>query len=84
MQTVFLILVIEIFNIIAFLLGARTVQQLQRNEEIKLPNPIKAVEKQIVEYKENAELKKKQKEYDIMMENINNYDGTSAGQKDIP
>lgn len=47
-------------------------------------NPIEA-------YKEHKEIKKQADEYNLeqrqlatMMDNINNYDGTSTGQKDIP
>ena len=52
------------------------------NEEIKIPeiNPVKIVRNEI----ETFEQKKKQDAYDTMMANIDNYDGTGLGQKDIP
>lgn len=77
MQTIVLILIIEIFNILIFYIGAKTAQQIQNNEIIHLPNPIRKIE----EYKEKNEDKKIN---EINMENINNYDGSPIGQKDIP
>lgn len=84
METVLMIFIIEIFNIIAFMLGARLAYQFQNKEEIKMPNPIKATKQYIEEFKENKETEKQRKETNIMLENIDNYDGSSAGQKDIP
>lgn len=65
------------FCIISFLIGNG------RNNKINL-NPIEA-------YKEKKEIQKQVQESDLerrqlatMLENIENYDGTSIGQKDIP
>lgn len=66
------------FCVISFLVGAG-----RNNAKVNL-NPIEA-------YKEHKEQKEQSKEYDLkqrqyatMMENVENYDGTSRGQKDIP
>ncbi len=84
-MTLELILFCSIFGLIiiaAYTLGLRNGQKLIKKEEITVPNinPIKVVE-QIKETKEN---KKEQVAYDIMMSNIDNYDGSSLGQRDIP
>ncbi len=65
-----------------YTLGLRNGQKLSKKEEVVLPdlNPISVVNKQI----EKAEIKKEEKAFDIMISNIDNYDGTGIGQKDIP
>ena len=66
------------FCVISFLVGAG-----KGNTRVNL-NPIEA-------YKEHKEQKEQSKAYDLkqrqfatMMENVENYDGTPLGQKDIP
>ena len=55
---------------------------LSKNEEVVIPNinPVKVVTEEIEKHEE----KKKQQAYEIMMSNIDNYDGTGLGQQDIP
>ena len=50
------------------------------SKEIKIPNPLNAYR----EHKEKEEVKKEQQRIDVIMQNIDNYDGTSNGQKDVP
>lgn len=82
METIALLFLFGIFIIIAYTLGLKNGQKLKNNEEIKIPeiNPVKIVRNEI----ETFEQKKKQDAYDTMMANIDNYDGTGLGQKDIP
>lgn len=47
-------------------------------------NPVKNLKKQIKIKKEQEEYDLAQKQNAIMMENINNYSGSSIGQVDIP
>lgn len=81
-DTILLLFLFGIFIIIAYTLGLKNGQKLKNNEEIKMPeiNPVKIVRNEI----EIFEQKKKQDAYDTMMANIDNYDGTGLGQKDIP
>lgn len=82
METIALLFLFGIFIILAYTLGLKNGQKLKNNEEIKTPeiNPVKIVRNEI----ETFEQKKKQDAYDTMMTNIDNYDGTGLGQKDIP
>lgn len=82
METIALLFLFGIFIILSYTLGLRNGQKLKNNEEIKIPeiNPVKIVRNEI----ETFEQKKKQDAYDTMMANIDNYDGTGLGQKDIP
>lgn len=68
------------FCVISFLIGSLS---NKGNNRVNL-NPIEA-------YKEHKELKEqtkandlKQRQLTVMLENINNYDGTPRGQKPIP
>ena len=82
METISLLFLFGIFIILSYTLGLKNGQKLKNNEEIKIPeiNPVKIVRNEI----ETFEQKKKQDAYDTMMANIDNYDGTGLGQKDIP
>ena len=81
MESIILVLVVGGLNILSFLIGARTAQKLHKGEEIELPkvNPMQVYR----EHREEVEASKEQKRLDTMLENINNYDGTGAHQKDI-
>lgn len=82
METIALLFLFGVFIILTYTLGLKNGQKLKNNEEIKIPeiNPVKIVRNEI----ETFEQKKKQDAYDTMMANIDNYDGTGLGQKDIP
>lgn len=81
METIILVLLMGGMNLLAFLIGAKTAQKLEKGEEIELPNinPMQAYREHI----EQREANKAQEEMNIMMENINNYDGTGNRQRDI-
>ena len=81
METIILVLLMGGMNLLAFLIGARTAQKADKGEEIKLPsiNPMEAYK----EHREKAEANKEQERLNTMLDNINNYDGTGLGQKDI-
>lgn len=82
METIALLFLFGIFIILSYTLGLKNGQKLKNEEEIKISeiNPVKIVRNEI----ETFEQKKKQDAYDTMMANIDNYDGTGLGQKDIP
>lgn len=81
-DTILLLFLVGCFILVSYTLGLKNGQKLKNNEEIKLPeiNPVKVIKNEI----ENYEEKKKQEINEINMFNIDNYDGTGLGQKDIP
>lgn len=81
METIILVLLMGGMNLLAFLIGARTAQKVDKGEEIQLPsiNPMQVYK----EHREQIEANKAQEEMNIMLENINNYDGTGNRQRDI-
>ena len=81
METIILVLLMGGMNLLAFLVGAKTAQKADRGEKIEVPtlNPMKAYK----EHREETEANKEQERLNTMLENINNYNGTGLGQKDI-
>lgn len=79
---VLLIAVVAASNILCFLLGAKVGQKVSKGEDIKLPtaNPIEAVR----ERREKKEAEMAQDRLETIMRNIESYDGTGAGQEDVP
>ena len=82
METIILCTLFGVFILLAYTLGLRNGQKVSNNEEIKMPelNPVTVISNEI----EKHEDRKKQEAYEIMMSNIDNYDGTGLGQKEIP
>ena len=81
-ETLILIISIGIMNILCFFIGAKVGQKVIKGEELEIPKiePIKAIR----EHNEKQEILKLQEKDRIISENIDNYDGTSLGQQDIP
>lgn len=76
------IAVITGLNVICFLIGAMVGQKVVKGEKIELPkvNPMEI-------YKQHQEKKAAEQEKDkleTIMRNIERYDGTAAGQEDVP
>lgn len=65
-----------------FFMGAKVGQQASKGEEIKLPtvNPMEAVRAH--QDRKQADIEKDR--VATILSNIDNYDGTSYGQKDVP
>jgi hypothetical protein len=81
---ILIILVVCIANILCFYIGARIGQKIIRDEEVTLPNPVTEVREQMQEYRERRENKREQDRIDVILQNVENYDGTGYGQKDVP
>ncbi len=75
--------VFGVFILLSFVIGVRIGQKVSNDEPIRL-NPVRAID----EYKEEKEVKRQIKETEtklnVMLDNIDSYDGTGLGQKDIP
>lgn len=77
------LIVFGIFMTTSFVIGIYLGQKLNKNEQIEI-NPIKALEEHIEDRKIKKEIKEETSKLEIMLDNIDNYDGTGIGQKDIP
>lgn len=77
-----LVIITGISNILCFLIGVNVRQKVDKGEEVKLPNvnPVEVYH----EHKERQEQKLKASQREVLLRNIERYDGTSIGQEDIP
>jgi hypothetical protein len=85
METILLILAVGFICALCFVLGAKVGQKVVRGEEIETPkisdlNPIKMYE----EHKEKEAVKQEMDKLDVILKNIERYDGTESGQEDVP
>lgn len=82
METILLILTVGALCVACFFVGAKVGQTVAKGEDIKPPqiDPMKVFR----EYEERKEAKKEQERIDTVMYNIDHYDGTELGQKDVP
>jgi hypothetical protein len=71
-----------ILNLVSFVVGAKIGQKTAKGEKIEMPtvNPVALYH----EHKEKEEAKKEMNKLDIILNNIERYDGTEAGQEDVP
>ena len=76
-----LIFIIQISSFLMILFGMNIKER--NNKKINL-NPIESIKEKKTERDKKEEYKLIQKQKQIMLENINNYNGTPLGQKDIP
>ena len=72
-------------NVICFVLGARVGQKVMRGdpvEFVKFPtiNPSEIIQQK----RERREAQEEQDKVSVILQNIERYDGTSMGQKDVP
>lgn len=82
METIFICIIFGVFILIAYTLGLKNGQKIVKNEPIELPK----VENQIEKINQKKIEKEYQKEIDKInniLENIDNYDGTGANQKEV-
>jgi hypothetical protein len=79
---VLLLAVMAASNIFCFLIGAKVGQKVVKGEEVELPtiDPMKAYR----EHQEKREAQREQDKVEAIMRNIEAYNGTPEGQKDIP
>lgn len=74
---------VSMMNIACFFAGARLGRKISSGEEIKLPvpkNPVQAHR----ERRERKEAEMEKDRMEIILNNIDRYDGTGNGQEDVP
>jgi hypothetical protein len=80
-ESILLSLITGALNVVCFFIGAKVGQKVVKGEEIQAPeinltNPVKA-------YREKKKAEYEQDRIDTIMQNIETYNGTSAGQRDV-
>lgn len=86
METILLVIAVAVMCIVSFITGAKVGQKVVKGEPVEMPNlnPVKAINNAIEEHKEKKEKEAEDQYYEAILHNIDVYDGTSAGQKQIP
>ena len=81
-DTMLFIALISLINVISFTIGAKVGQKVVKGEKIELPkvNPMEVYRVN----QEKREAEKKREKMDIILSNIEKYDGTDKGQEDVP
>lgn len=79
MEQLLLVVFICLSNIACLIVGTKVGQKAYRGEDIRLPNPVEKAQA----YKDSQEYRKEQAAVETMLHNIDVYDGTGIGQKDI-
>lgn len=80
---ILLIAVVGMLNLACFFLGAKTGQTVAKGKDIelpKIPSPMTAYKTHIATKEAEAEKNR----LDIILRNIERYDGTANGQEDVP
>ena len=79
---VLLLAVFGAVNIFCFMLGAKVGQAVSKGEKVELPtiNPMEAIK----EHKAKQRAEEEMDKLNTIMSNIESYDGTSNGQRDVP
>lgn len=82
---IILIAIVGALNIACFFIGAKVGQRVTKGENIELPslNPVKAIKEHNEKKQAEKEAEREQERIRTIMENIENYDGTPNGQKDV-
>ena len=81
METILILIISGALNIACFFIGAKVWQKVVKGEEIKAPeitltNPLQ-------EYRKRKQNEAEQTKIDTIMQNIEAYNGTEYGQKDV-
>ncbi len=91
MEQILMIAAVGTLCIACFLIGARTGQKVIKGEAVTLPGIPKEILHPIQNIQENVRVRREQEEaeaemnkLEVIIENLERYDGTSKGQKDIP
>lgn len=81
-EAIALVVCISIMNIACFVTGTSIRQKIDKGEEVKMPdvNPVHMYH----DHQKRKEQDKKASQREVLLRNIERYDGTPYGQEDIP
>ena len=86
METAFILLAAGTLNVVCFLIGAKVGRAVAKDEPVELPNlnPIEVYREHRAAEESKKESKLLQEQMETIAHNIDIYDGTANGQRDIP
>lgn len=82
MDYLIIIIAISTLNMACFFVGAKVGQKVVKGESLEMPN-LNPMEK-IREHNSRKEAERKQERDEVILRNIDRYDGTPFGQEDVP
>lgn len=79
---ILLVITVGVMCIASFVIGAKVGQAVAKGEkvDVSLPNPMEAIR----QAQDRREAEREQDRLDVIMRNIETYDGTGNGQQDVP
>lgn len=79
---ILLVITVGVMCIVSFVIGAKVGQAVAKGEkvDVSVPNPMEAIR----HAQDRREAEREQDRLDVIMRNIDNYDGTGNGQQDVP
>ena len=82
METLMIIAAVGTLNIACFLIGVNVGQKTSKGEmvEITVPDPMQAIK----DHRERKEAEREETKMEVILANVENYDGTGMGQQDVP
>ena len=86
MENILLIVTVGLMNVTCFFIGACTAQKAEHGKEITAPTPANLYashKEKEQERREREEARKEAEKLDMILQNMERYDGTPAGQQDI-
>lgn len=81
MENILMILILGALNIVCFFVGAKIGQKVVKGEEIKAPEI--TIPTPVQDYSKKKQAEAEQNKIDTILNNIEAYNGTSVGQKDV-
>ena len=80
-----LIVIVSILNIVCFFIGAVIGQRTVTGKEVKVPDVSKLNPMNMYrEHEEKKEAQREKEKLEVILGNIERYDGTGARQEDVP
>lgn len=86
METILTIATVGLLCVACFFIGARTAQKAVKGEVIAVPTPAtlrESYEEKQQERREKEEARKEAEKLETILQNMDRYDGTPAGQQDV-
>jgi hypothetical protein len=79
---VLLVLATTAANLLCFVIAVKVVQKVSKGEDIELPevNPVTLIK----ERQDKKQAEREQSRIETILQNVEAYDGTGMGQKDVP
>ena len=71
-------------NVACFAVGAKVGQQVAKDEPVKVPNPVAEIKEARRKQEAQKEGDRQRKWLETVLENVDCYDGSAKGQKNVP